>query len=83
MTNTIHKLIANDLNSKMDAHSISKYYFHTKLGICSEPTLTRILNGKGGKSIPFQIVCELYKAMGEKEINISSEGVRLLVKIGY
>jgi hypothetical protein len=80
-TNTVLKLISKDLKLRLESSTITKYHLTENLMICSRPTLERILKGKNGKAIPFQIVCELYKSLGEKEINISGSGVRLLVKL--
>jgi hypothetical protein len=79
MTNTIHKLIAKDLESKL---KVSPFAFHKEISKeISYPTLKKILEGVGGNSIPLSLYVKIYKAIGEKEINISGSGVRLLVKL--
>jgi hypothetical protein len=81
MTNTIHQLIAKDLESKM---KVSPFVFHKQISKeMTFPTFKKIYEGKLGNSIPLSKYIAIYKALGEKEINISGEGVRLLVKIGY
>jgi hypothetical protein len=83
MIKELQTLIGNDIKEKMYKKAVSKYEMHRKMSVCSEPTLTRILEGESGKTINLDLLFKIYKALGEKEINISGEGVRLLVKIGY
>ncbi len=76
----IHTLIGKDLSQKIKENKKTKYYFHSNLNICSEPTLTAILNGKGGNSLNLSVIFQLYKAMGYAEINIKDGEKTLIIK---
>jgi hypothetical protein len=77
----IHKQIAIDLNTKIKAKNITKYHLHKTLNTCSEPTLLKILRGNGGKTLPWSIIVKIYRALGETEININKEELKLFVRL--
>jgi len=76
----INKGIGIDLSKKLTDKKISQYYIHTVLGLCSQPTLTKILKGNNGNNIPLSKIIDIYKAIGEKEINIENNGVVFIVR---
>jgi hypothetical protein len=76
----IQKLIGKDLKEKIAESGKSKYYFWSNLQICSEPTLTSILNGRGGDSLNLKLLFNLYKALGYDAINIKDGDNNLIIK---
>lgn len=76
----VYKAIGKDIEQKLKEKKVSKYHIHTSLNICSQNTLTVILKGESKNSYPFDKVKNIYKALGEKEINISSKDFKLYVR---
>ena len=76
----INKLIGKDLTLKMEQKYISDYHIHTKLKICSPWLLKCIKNGLNENNIPLRVIIEIYKAIGEGEINVKDNGNTLVIK---
>jgi hypothetical protein len=79
--NKVNVEIGKALTKLMEDKKVKDYHLHTTLSICTSPILTRIKRGTNKTATNFPVIMEIYRAMGEKEINISNEGVRLLVKL--
>jgi len=79
-TQAMHKLISEDLKEKL--RDKSAFVFHKEVSKeMTYPTFKKIFDGIGGDSIPLGKYLAIYRALGEKEINISGDSVRLLVRV--
>jgi len=75
----INELIANDLQSKMDAKNVTVYGFVKEHSdVCTSPTLKSILRGVIKK---LSFIVPIYKALGESEININTTNFKLYCKL--
>lgn len=79
MVEKIAKAIGQDLTEKMNKKKISDYYIHSNLLICTAPTLTKIKKGKYYKSYPLDVLINIYKAIGEQNINIKDNSFTVYI----
>ena len=81
MVEKISKLIGDDINNKLIERGIPRMYIYKNCGICSEPTLLKILRGQISNVVPLSKIIAIYKAIGENEINIHSDYFSIKIKI--
>ena len=71
----IQKLISEDLKKLMKEKNVSEYTIHRKEGICSQPTLAKILRGDESNKLNIKVIFDIYKFLGEDKIVLRSDSV--------
>lgn len=81
MVEKISKLIGDDINNKLIEKGIPRMYIYKNCGICSEPTLLKILRGQISNVVPLSKIIEIYRVIGYDSINIESDFFSLKIKL--
>ena len=77
----LNELIGKDLTRIMEENKASDYYIHTSLKLCSPPTLKHIKTGNPTcKMIPLNTILNIYKALGQKEVDIEDKKNTLTIE---